>query len=188
MTDAELLDRAKGGQLSREELDGVAAALLSHETTRDAYTLIHILGRGGATWHEELVAGFLNSPHDPMLARIALQVLCSHWGLAKSYRDSLATFALRVPWDTDDDVRLVGLSQSGELIRTSPDAALTRILLDTFRDPSEEDIVRDAAYSALARASGREWSEIPPASRLMDRATEVDASVLSWAEKHASTP
>src|SRR5688572_24988312 len=45
MTDDELLERAKRGRLSRQEVDEVAEALRAGALGREPYTLIHILGQ-----------------------------------------------------------------------------------------------------------------------------------------------
>ena len=175
-----LLDRAKSGLLSQHEV-AVVARELATGTADDAYTAIHVLGLMRATEHEKLVAAFLDTPDDPMLARIALQVLCSHWRMAGRYRDRIARFSRGVDWDYDEDVRIAAISAGGELLRESPDKALLTLLLTLFRSEVESHMTRQAAYLALARAAGVDWTQLPPASRTLDLVTGVDPTVLRWA-------
>jgi hypothetical protein len=181
MNTAELLDKAKSRLITRKEIADVARELASEETDADRYTLIHILGAAGATEHEPLVARFLDSPEDPMLARIALQTLISRWGKGQVYRDRMESFVRGVEWDADSDVRNVAISAAGEFLREREDRGLLRLLIDIFTSPSEAELVRQSAYFALGRASGKSWEQLPRASRRMDFDRDVDAGVLTWA-------
>jgi hypothetical protein len=117
-----------------------------------------------------------------MLARIALQVLCGHWGMAEKYRDNIDQFSRGVSWDTDGDVRLAALTASGELARETGDVSLVALLLGVFDGYGEPHLIRQAAYFALARAAGRDWQELPPASRKLNLADDIDGSILAWAK------
>ncbi len=181
MNDSDLLDRAKSGALSPEEIDEVAEALQAEKAGRDPYTLIHILGRSGAIRYRGLVERFLDCRSDPMLVRLALQVLCSHWNLAAEYEDALVRFAEGVDWDGEEEVRLVALSAAGELLRHGQSERLKHLLARVFTDSSASQMARQAAYFALARASGKAWRDLPPASRVLDLETETDPEVVSWA-------
>lgn len=181
-TASSLLDRARSGLLSRGEVDAMARVVAAG-TSRDRYTAIHVLGLMRATEHEELVATFLDCSNDPMLSRIALQVLTAHWGLSQKYRDRIRQFCRGVPWDTDGDVRLAALTAAGELARETGDREIVALLLGILDGESEPDVVRQSAYFALARAAGRDWSELPLASRKLKLDSELDAEVLGWANR-----
>lgn len=161
-----LLEKAKDGTLSAHEARAVAGLLREHPSSGEAYTAIHILGRGWATGYRELVASFLDSPGDPMLARIALTVLVGEWGLGAAYRDELRAFARGVDWDDEDDVRLVALSATGELVRTTGDHELLSDLLAIAADSGEDILVRDTAFDAIARAVGAGYAELRRRSKL----------------------
>jgi hypothetical protein len=178
-----LLEKAKIGAISPMEIAEVAKELATGADHSDQYTLIHILGVSGATEHEAIVARFLDVSSDPMLPRIALQVLCSHWGMVHRYQDEIEKFARGVHWDIDRDVQLVALSAMGELLRERTDKSLLSLLVEIFTSPRERHLVRQAAYFALARAYGQEWAQLPPASRKIDLEKEVDPQVLEWALK-----
>jgi hypothetical protein len=161
---AALLEQAKDGRLQRHDARIVADMLRAQSP--DAYTAIHILGRASATDHRELVASFLDSSQDPQLARIALIVLVNHWGLGTEYRDRLRAFVKGVPWDGDDDVRLVALSAAGELARKIGDRELVSDLLEIAGDSHEDVLIRDTAFDAIARALGEDYSDLRRRSKL----------------------
>lgn len=161
-----LLDQAKEGKLSRDDVRRVGEYLREHPDATDAYTAIHILGVSGTTSYRDLVEPFLNSPRDPQLARIAVSVLINHWGLGSEYREQLREFVHGVDWDGDEDVRHVALSAAGEFARTSGDPQLVADLLEIQDDPQERALTRDIAFDAVARAVGADYKELRRRSKL----------------------
>lgn len=184
MTIAKFLEKAKTGEISALEISKVGEELASSGENSDKYTLIHILGRAGAVDYEPDVAKHLHYQFDPLVARMALQVLCSYWNRANDYLSDIEKFLRGVEWDEDEDVRLAALSIAGELARDG-DLRFVPLLIQIFSDPCENEIVRQAAYFALARASGLDWCELPPASRRMNLQKEVDARVVDWMKRQA---
>lgn len=180
MSGNELVAKATRGELSRSELDAVVQGLVTG--TADPYEALLVIGRAGATQHRRLVERYLQASDDPMLARLAVQVLCRYWGLAFEYREVLEKFIRKVDWDEDDDVRLMAIDCAGSLLADRPDRDLLRLLLKIFRDEGERQIVREAAYSALALAAGKKPHEIPMSSRHFDLDRDIDRSVLSSVE------
>jgi hypothetical protein len=171
-----LLEEAKDGKLSPADARAVAELLREQPDSRDAYTAIHILGRGFATDYRDLVETFLDSPDDPDLARIALTTLVNYWDLGGEYRDKLREFVAGIEWDFGNDVRLVALSAAGELARKTGDHELVADLLEIADDPREDVLVRDTAFDAIARAVGTEYNDLRRRSRLAQDdpwATEV---------------
>jgi hypothetical protein len=175
-----ILERARSGLLSRSEVDAVAHDLECAEGGLDPYTAIHILGLVRAVEHERIIAGFLENPDDPMLARISLEVLGSYWTMGGRYRHEIERFSRGVEWDRDEDVRLIAISLAGETLRAGPDQVFLHLLVTILRSASERPIVRQAAYFALARASGRNWNELPSAAVSLDFDKDVDSQVLRW--------
>lgn len=163
---ASLLEEAKGGRLSRGDAERVAELLRERPDSRDAYTAIHILGRGWATDHRDLVESFLDSPDDPDLARIALTTLVTYWDLGSEYRAELREFIRGIEWDHGDDVRLVALSAAGELVRKTGDGELVSDLLEVAEGVDEDVLIRDAAFDAIARAVGTGYNDLRRRSRL----------------------
>jgi hypothetical protein len=157
----ELLEKAKDGLLSKHELDQVVAALKDPGTTADPYTLLHIIGRAMDASNEDLVASYLDYPQDPMLSRLALQILCNYWGLTSKYIDYVRRFLSGVDWDVDGDVRQVAASIAGEVLRTTWDDDLFRSLLDIATDENDLPEMRVTAIRALARALGCGWDDMP---------------------------
>lgn len=184
----ELLQRAKwGAGLTREELNHVASQLTSQSPKANRYTLLHILGAGGDEQYRQLIESFLNYKDDTMLAKLALQILCGFWGDTDRYRDYVLKFLKGVEWDDDDDCRLIAISAAGEYLRKTADPDLLRELLRIFYDEEDWPSVREGAYSALARAVGMEWGDLPSAANKMDFYKDVDSTVLEKAAKRLST-
>jgi hypothetical protein len=178
---AKLLDTATGGQLSEPELGQAIAALKDPSFAGDRYTLIYIIGRALATSQEELVAIYLNCPEDPMLARIALQTLCSFWGKTPRYLAYVRRFMCGVDWDTEDDVRQIAISIAGEYVRKTWDDGLFQELLDIATNEDSFPWIRQFAIQALARTMGDEWPDIPRVSMQNDPNDEWHRETLERA-------
>lgn len=167
-----LLEQVKWGAPDDKELDAVALALGAGKISGDnVYTAVHLLGRAARPRDEALIATFLNGHQGPMVARIAIQTLCSSFGAARNYRCQLLRFIGREPWDEGDDVRLVALSQAGEHLRSILDPELFSAILAIAADEAELATTRLGALSALGRALGDSWGALPsPTLTVLDRA------------------
>ncbi len=179
----ELLERAKIERLPTEQLVDVVHQVQHPQPQADLYTLLYILGLSGDASYRHLMEKYLESPDDPMLARMALHVLCNYWDLADQYTDQVLRFLQGVPWDDEEDVRLVAISIAGRHLRLHPDSRLLGALISIFENPEEGQTVREAAYQALAIALGRSQKDLPPASRHFDLTTETDPTVLQQARR-----
>lgn len=173
-----LLAAAKQAPLSEADVERVSKALTDPSTTARRYTLLHIIGRAGGPRYRSLVEDHLDSPDDPMVARLALQILCRFWGLAGEYREVLRAFVAGVAWDDEDDVRQLAVFEAGELLELQDDSVLLNELLRLTSDGDGNPVLRDAAVRALARAVGVTPSDMPGASRLLPLRTEWEAEVL----------
>jgi hypothetical protein len=182
----DLLEKAKFSQLTPAEVTWVADALRNGDTGSDPYTLIHVLGRANARDQERLIADFLEASDDPMLVRIALQVLGSFWGMTAKYFPQVLKFAGGEEWDEDGAVRLLALELLGEHCATQLVPEALAVLLDAYTDPSSERAIRDASYLALARASGRAPKDLPSAARPIPP-DQIDQTVLDWAFVHSAS-
>ena len=160
---ADLVAKAKDGRISAAEKEAVAQTLPSLGTGSQAYDALFVLGKAGDPRDAPLVEPYLDCPTDPMLSRLALQILCSWWGLHRAYRSDLLRFTVGVGWDIEDGgyVRLVALSAGGELAHDSGDPAMTAGLMAAYADVTNPDMVRSTAYSVLLRAAGKEWKDTP---------------------------
>lgn len=181
-----LLAKAKDGKLERSELDLVVAGLDKTERVEDStYTRLHIIGRAYAMDYEELVASFLHKPNDPMLSKIALQILCSWWGLADKYMTCLREFLEGVEWDEEGQVRLIAISAAGQYLREYDDRGLLEKLLEICESGLEDEDDKAAAVDAIARGLGDEWTSFPGlGGRLHKSAWKSD--VLSRANSRLS--
>lgn len=180
MSESTLVAKATQGRLSARELQQVAQGLTSGNA--DPYEALLVIGRANAKQHRSLVDRYLQYREDPMLARLALQVLCRYWGLAAEYQEALEQFVRKVDWDEDDDVRLMAIDCAGPFLAENKAPRLLSLLLQVFHDDSERQIVREAAYCSLALAAGKRLEELPAASRHFDLERDVDRSVIAVAE------
>jgi hypothetical protein len=178
MTESELIKKASSGQLTDAELKALAAELPTRE---DPYEYLLAIGRAGAKQYRGLVESFLNASEDPMLARLALQILCRYWDLSDQYLPQIRRFVDKVDWDEEDDVRLIAISCAGSLLAQRPCKPLLASLLRIFRDPDESQTVREVAYCAMAESTGVPILKLPPASRHFDL-DEVDKTVIDTVE------
>lgn len=181
-----LLERAKQGKLSRQEIDEVAAELQKENPSVDSYTLLHILGRSGATSYSWLIEKFLNQEDDPFLARLALQSLCTYWGMTISYLDVVARFVDGVSWDSSSDCQRAALSIAGEYLRNNTDKNLLQKLLEILEDEDEDRLVREVAFSAIARAMGKAYRDIPSAARTVDLRSKTVVDLIEQAKERLS--
>jgi len=174
-----LLERAKAGTISDEDVEAVASELRANPRARHAYTMLHIVGRAFATRHRDLVESYLEAEWDPMLARLALQIVCNFWGETSRYLGRVFSALQGLSWDREDDVKQIAISIAGEYLRKHKNRELLKTVFGIFNDASEDMTIREAAYLALGRACGREWSELPPASRRFDIQADTDGAIIS---------
>jgi hypothetical protein len=195
----ELVRRAKGGEISREEVDAVATELQKPDPSASRYTLLYIVGRSFTTSYRDLVEQFLEYRDDPMLARLALQILCHFWGDTAQYKRHVLRFLRRVDFDVENDCRSMAISVAGEYLRENPEPEFLGELIRIYEEPdepesSDEDdyqasvrrleteLIRYDAYCALARAVGYDYRDIPSSLGSFDSA-EDPRSVLQKAKE-----
>ncbi|MFY1616411.1 hypothetical protein [Micromonospora sp. WMMD736] len=176
---SDLLDRAKHGAVSQVELEWTAQSLADPAGRIDKYTLIHILGlAGSAAIYEDLVAGFLHAPDDPMLSRMAL-LSVSSWNLMDKYMPELLAFCRGVEWDDEEDVRAVALTLAGNLLASKVNCDLLEILIETAKHGTESASARRLSLDALAVATGSPRSTLLPLTVDVDLEGSWATSVLS---------
>lgn len=180
MSESDLVARASQGSLSERELKQVVQGLTSGNA--DPYEALLVIGRANAKEYRRLVERYLDCHEDPMLARLALQVLCRYWGLTADYQAALEQFVRKVDWDEDDDVRLMAIDCAGPFLAENKSPRILSLLLKIFRDESERQIVREAAYCSMALAAGKRLEDLPAASRHFDVKRDVDPLVLAATE------
>jgi hypothetical protein len=195
----DLLQRAERGEISRQEIDMAADQLTKTMSDAEKHSLLLVLGHAGLVdaraGHAEqlskrnlvnsyrgIVERFLTYKRDPLVARLALQVLCDYWGYHNGYLEDMLRFIRRVPWDDDGYVRDAAISIAGEYLRFHFEPRLLREVVRIVEDADEEKLTRRVAYTALARAMGRDWNQIPSAARAFDLASTMDPTVLGKAK------
>ncbi|WP_146147471.1 hypothetical protein [Prauserella shujinwangii] len=163
----DLVRRSKSGEVREGEIQKIATILADGSAGRDTYKLLYVLGKCESFFHEELVASFLSYENDPMVARLALQILCSYWGLVEKYKDYLAEFLSGVHWDVMGDVRAAAITIAGDYLRSHNDADLLAQLL-SIAERGTERLERRFAVEAVATALGESISEVLNTKRRSD--------------------
>jgi hypothetical protein len=163
--------------LTADELNQIAGQLRSQRSI-DPYELLLALGRAMARQHRSLIEGYLLDVGDPMLTRLALQILCKFWGETERYLPQVRSFLAGVPWDEEGDVRQMAGSIAGEYLRETDDEELLSQLLARTKDEALDDVDRADAYISLARAMGKQWEDLPPLSRLPAVNDLIDERIL----------
>ena len=110
----QLLERAKDGVITEQELSDVANRLESGTRRPIPDRLLHILGRAHAVGYRSMIEKYLEDRSEPLLTKLALQILCSYWNETERYIAYVRQFAAGVPQDHANDIRLVALSIGGE--------------------------------------------------------------------------
>src|SRR3954453_6570321 len=165
----DLVERSHAFTITDEEVGWAADMLRQGDYGINRHGLLEIVGWSGGKQYEELGASYLECPSDYMLSRLALQILCGHWGLSAKYVEEIRRFLAGVPWDAIGMVRLVAISEAGEYLRLHADPDLARRLWEFASAPDEwleeyEVAVpsdeKEAALKALARALGDSYGKV----------------------------
>jgi hypothetical protein len=182
-----LVERARDGSATHSDATEASRFLIGDSATPGRYDALFVIGKSGATQYRALVERFLDSPDDPMLARLALQILCNWWGPREDCRDHLDRFIEGVGWDLDDGgfVQLVAISAAGEHLRDREDPRLIQALLALYDDEQRPSLVREQAYIAIARAQGQPWNKVSGPGK-GNWQEHVDADLINGARLRAS--
>ena len=170
MDPADLLYRAKWGELSGLELDWLRRELGRRDTAHNRYTLLHALGKGVMrspaplrAGDIDLVASFLVEGVDAELAGLALRVLCQMWGVGDRFEAELERFCKGVPWDNEySDLAEAAVGCLAVVIRGVGHHRLLAVLLDRITGLSGDVLAEAATLTAIGRALGADWSQLPP--------------------------
>jgi hypothetical protein len=163
------------------DLRTILDSLESPDETTDIFSCLHRLGHLGGAEYEALVARYLEFPQQPMVSRMAIEVL-TQWGVVGRHIACLKKYLDRVPWDSDDDVRQAAILAVGEFLRSAPSRELLAALIHTAGDQQERPLIRGDSVRALARALGRDWQEMPPATRREDPESPWSHEIRSLGE------
>lgn len=134
---------------------------------------------------EQLVASFLDSPEDPMLARLALETL-TDWDLGQRYREQVLRFIRGVEWDVEDEgqARQMAMFCAGTMLRQGvPDHELASELIDMASAREADSLDRQDALRSLARALNYDWEDMPRSSRTFDPDNDWSCVVLKEARR-----
>src|SRR5262245_19268792 len=158
-----IIDRAKAGLLSRQELDEVAASLERGEPSGDLHERLLVLMFGGDARYRLAIEPYLDFHADLEIARSALETLCSYWYLTADYLDWLVWYGKGVEWDFkwSPTVRPLALSIAGRHLAYKKSRRLLELLIAVSEDETEQQKNREEAASALLEASGVPPHKVP---------------------------
>ena len=159
----DIIDRAKAGLLSRQELDEVAASLERREPSGDLHERLLVMMFGGDARYRRAVEPYLDFHADLEIARSALETLCSYWYLTADYLDWLVWYGKGVEWDFKwtPTVRPLALSIAGRHLAYKKSRRLLTLLMAVSEDETEQQKNREEAASALLEASGVPPHKVP---------------------------
>lgn len=151
----------------------------------ELYENLLTIGRGSEYSYRSVVERYLDYPQDPMVTRLAVQILCRYWGLTHEYVDRLEGFIKGVSWDDDGDIRTMAISCCDRLIAQPKYKNILKMIIDIFESSEETQVDRQAAYEALAIAFGVNINDIPsPARFRLD--LDVNQEIISKAKQLVS--
>ena len=186
-----LISINSGQGITENELSKVAILLESVDenleglglSVDDIYSLLLVISRARAEKYRYLLERFLESK-DAFTVSMILETLCLDWGYTEEYLERILNFAIGVVWDDEDDVRLMAVKILGEFLYSELHCGhkkanvggdsikwihpVMELLYGIFYDENAQSWVRQGAYYALCRASGKEWAELPAECAVLD--------------------
>jgi len=183
LTDVELeyvANRIKYFDPDKEEDDTLCNLLLIIEESDVISNPGNKYAKPRAIKYRAIIESFLEYPRFDYVSAMALTILCqSSWGFTADYLDVIKRFIEGVEWDYGD-CAFCAMSAVGEYLNKKADDELDQkdieliyLLKSVMDDPTSDEVDRDAAHKALARASGLPWSEILDVPDLEDEDLET---------------
>ena len=177
----DMIDKAKAGLLSRQELDEVAARLERRELTGDLHEKLLVMMFGGDARYRRAVEPYLDFQPNLEIARSALETLCTYWYLTADYVDWVVWFGQGVEWDFEwsiATVRSLALAIAGSHLAYKKSRKLLELLIGVSEDETEQQKNREEAAAALLEASGVPPHKVPHQLPLTDEryATALQAA------------
>jgi hypothetical protein len=166
----DLIDRAKQGLLSRDELDAIADRLEHQDTFEHVGDQLMVMQFAGDGRYRRAVERYLDLREDLGAVSRALQVLCFNWDLTAEYFGWLVHFVEGVPWDLrlgTQHVRSEALILAGSYLTTARSRPLLELLLRIAEDESEQPVIRGEAAATLIRAQSP-WPHHAPLELSLD--------------------
>jgi hypothetical protein len=158
---ARLLELAKQGEAPVADTDRVAALLADDRHGMESYRQLFVVGLAGLDRHRELVESYFVDTTDAEKSALALRTACRTRRDALRYRSVIEQFLAKHAWDELGRARSSAIGCAGELLRVDESPVLLEALLKIFDDETEEKEERRHAYTALCRAMGKDWRDIP---------------------------
>lgn len=171
----QLEEKSWKGPLAPPDVHRLGELLALSQDSGEQITLLRAAGRGHAMTLRSQVERFLSPEYDPMVFAAALATLADWWMLEREYRDVILAAVRGYPWDTDQDVRLRGLTVAPRLIEKQPDREVLEAIIAVAElptpNPDEEGNVyiegaKDKALVTLRQILTPGWRDLPALERL----------------------
>ena len=200
----DLLKEARHGTLTDVELEYIANRIKyfdpDKETDDTLFRLLLIIeesdissnpdnryAKPRAIKYRHLIEHYLDYPRYDYISAMALSILCS-WGFTEDYLDVIKKFIQGVEWDYGD-CAFCAMGEAGGYLNKKKeeelqqkDIELIHLLKSVMEDQTRDEVDRDAAYKALARASGLSWNEILDFSDLKEEELEEGFDIQKWVQ------
>jgi hypothetical protein len=200
----DLLQEARHGRLTDVELEYISNRIKYFDPDKEdddtLFRLLLIIEEIGMISHpgqiyfehrsskiRNLIEPYLEYPRDDYISAMALSILCD-WGFTEDYLDVIKKFIQGVEWD-DGDCAFCAMGEAGGYLNKKTeeeieekDIELAQLLKSVIDDPTRDEVDRDAAYKALARASGLSWDEILDFPNLKEEDLKEDFDVQKWVQ------
>jgi hypothetical protein len=154
---SELVDRARRGTLSPEEVDAVAHELRHRQPDGRARERLAALLYAGDARHRDAVEPYLDGTGDAGTAGLALLVLCAGWRLTRDHLERLVDF---IEQDRPE-LHRPAFAIAGTYLATRRSRRLLELLLHVAEDAGRPPSVRALALGALYRASDGFPGDVP---------------------------
>ncbi len=180
----ELLDRISYEKISESDQLQIIDQLdkWTEDSEGKLCTLLQIITYiGYSDLNRRIVEKFIIYPANPLAAALALDILCSEWGLVEDYLDQIKLLMKGTDWDEEMDVRVFALFKVGEYNYKTGLKECLDYLLKVTEDKNEPNSIRKTAYISILRTLGRNWNQInivrlfEPIDELFDKNSLAEA-------------
>lgn len=187
-----LEEQAWKGPLASVDIHRLADLLAKAQSPRERWILIMAAGRGHAMILRPQIERFLSPEFGPLVFAEALATLAGWWMLEREYRDVILAALRGYPWDTDQDVRLRGLTTAPRLFKEQPDREVLEAIIAVAELPTPDldeeggvyiEGAKDKAFVTLRQILTPGWRDLPSSERFRVPEGAEAADILARARQ-----
>ncbi|MBZ0216547.1 MAG: hypothetical protein K8F25_08345 [Fimbriimonadaceae bacterium] len=151
-----LVSKAEQGELTEQEARLIALDL---SDSSQLYLRLFALGRSMLPEFIPVFEQYLYHRENLDVASLALEFLFIYHQRTE-HLEVVCEFIDGVDWDRDGALKRSGLWRAGQYLHTNFNRDLLEKVIEAF-DNSSDTALRDVAHTALLRAAGLDWNDIP---------------------------